>query len=108
MSYPDALLITRTSDGEHTDDDLYTPGSAMPVYDDEADVQDDPTEVRRGREGGPGAERRARAFLKDETLLTSIQVDDDAVVTFADASVRKGKVVGSRKLDGTVLLKWVA
>ena len=89
-------------------DDTFTPGSPAVVYSDLADVQDEPQEVRREGEGTPKEEMRAVAFLGDESKLDDIQVNDVAKVTFEDSSVRYGTVVGSRKLDGTVLLKWTA
>ena len=109
-TYPDTLVITRPTKGTGSMNasDVYVAGSSTTIYSNGADVQDEPAEVTRDGDGTPTREYDAVAFLKDETKLDLILVDDDALVTFADASTRRGKVTGTRKLDGQVLLKWVA
>jgi len=105
--FPDTLLITRPGAGSTSATDVYTPGTASQIYSDGADVQDVGTKVRRDLEGTPLRDAEAVAFLEDETKLGSIRVGDDAKVTFADESVRYGEVMGFRKLDGKLFLKWV-
>lgn len=107
-SYPHTLVISRPGAGSMGSDDVFAAGSPSVVYSGPADVQDEPQEVRREGEGTPKEEMRAVAFLEDESLLDAVHVNDVAQVTFGDASVRYGTVVGSRKLDGTVVLKWTS
>lgn len=105
--FPDTLLITRSGTGSTGSDDVYTPGTASEIYSDGADVQDVGSRVRRDLQGTPLADADAVAFLEDEDKLDDIQVGDHAEVTFSDASVRYGEVIGSRKLDGQIVLKWL-
>ena len=108
--YPDHLVVSRPdpgSPGSTGADDLYVPGGRVTVYDGSADVQDAPEDLSRGGDGTPETARNAVAFLAGEAALRDVRLDDDAEVTFADAEIRRGKVAGRRKLDGTLRLRWV-
>ncbi len=107
LLWPDTVEITRAGSGSMGADDVFVRVGASRVHFDEADVQDDDDSVRRDSFGNPDSEQRAVAYVRDETMLDEVLVDDDALVTFADGSTRAGTVVGRRKLDGKILLKWL-
>ena len=105
--WPDTVEITRAGAGSMGADDVYVRVGASKVHFDEADVQDDDDSVRRDPQGNPESGQQAVAYVRDETMLDKVKYDDDAKVTFADGSDRAGRVVGTRKLDGKILLKWL-
>ena len=114
MSYPHDLRIFSQATGSHAADDTFSPGEESDVYDDRADVQDGPIELERNPDGRPfteadpirGVRADAVAFLKDETKLDQIQLEQYAVVTWEDGSTSEAMVVGTRRLDGKVFLDW--
>lgn len=81
-----------------------TRGSAV-LYDGVADVQDGET-IRRDPEGLP-MERGARVFLADERPVGTFRIGDVGVVTWAPSDTARAQVVDVRRLDGSLLVRWV-
>lgn len=117
LQYPHFLVVARPSEaGGSQDEDtgVFTPTTpdAIFVYDDRADVQDNPAGYKRNIPGRvddntPIYVGDAIAYLRDETKLRLIHLDDLASVMWENGDISDGVVSFITRLDGKIHLRWL-
>lgn len=88
-------------------DGAWTPAEPVVLYAGPADVQDSGPALRRAEDGTPTQASDADAFLADWRRSHGIRPGDDAVVGWGDGEESAATVVGVRRLDGRVALRWI-
>ena len=107
-SYPHTLVITAEAAGGKQDPagGGHTPGAPSTIYSGGADVQDHGERWKQDDEGREIVDADVDAFLEVETAIENVQPKQLALATFEDATQRRGRVVGKRRLDGVVFIRW--
>jgi hypothetical protein len=104
--YHHRLRITKPGPGSQLADGGWT-GGAVTVLDVAADVQDRGAGLRRTPEGVPAEDSDAVAFLPRGTDTAAVKPEMRALITWADGSTQVATVVRPRRLDQTIVLKYV-